>query len=256
MPTIAVFGAGPGLGRSIAHIFGHKGYETVLVSRTQEKLDELVAGLRAEGVRAHAVAGDLAKPDEMPALAAKIREAAGDPDAMYYAPTSPEMTFVPAADLTPATITATTDLLLTSLAGLVSEFLPHMIAQGRGAILTAQGATALTGIPRMSGPGPAMAAQRNYLQSLGKELEPQGVFVGRIYISALIENSAIHQGLQREGKQVPSAGLVSPDKLAQKLWDMQEKGRPHEASAPAGSKYYFPLTATKPVQKLMARFTS
>jgi short-subunit dehydrogenase len=178
MPTIAVFGAGPGLGRSIARTYGKAGHEVALVARTQDKLDALAEDLRRQGVHAHAVAGDLSDPADMPALAERIREAAGDPDVIYYAPTSADMTFVSAAELTPATIEATTSLLVMSFAALIQEFLPHMLARHRGAILTAQGATALTGTPRMSGPGPAMAAQRNYLQALGKELEGQGCTSG------------------------------------------------------------------------------
>lgn len=256
MPTIAVFGAGPGLGRSIARTYGKAGHEVALVARNQDKLDALAEDLRRQGVHAHAVAGDLSDPADMPALAERIREAAGDPDVIYYAPTSADMTFVSAAELTPATIEATTSLLVTSFAALVQEFLPHMLARHRGAILTAQGATALTGTPRMSGPGPAMAAQRNYLQALGKELEGQGVYVGRAYISALITGSAIHQSLEAAGKKVPSAGLVDPDQLADRLLHMQEKGRPHEVTVPALGRAFSALASSGPGRKLMARFTS
>ncbi|WRS30263.1 SDR family NAD(P)-dependent oxidoreductase [Actinomycetaceae bacterium MB13-C1-2] len=254
MPVIAVFGAGPGLGRSVARKFGQMGYQVVLVARTQGKLDALAAELSRYGIRAYPVAADLSKPEQMGDLAERIREVAGDPEVIYYAPTSPEMTFVPATELTGERVEATTSILLTSLVELVQQFLPSMMENGRGAILTAQGATALTGVPKMSGPGPAMAAQRNYLQALGKELEPKNVFVGRMYISSLIENSAIHQTLEKSGKKLPDMALVNPDELAEKLWRMQEKRHPHEVSVPALSKLYFPLTATAPVQKIMARF--
>ena len=46
-----------------------------------------------------------------------------------------------------------------------------------------------------------MAAQRNYLQSLEKEVAGSGVFVGRLYISALIKNSAIDQAIPRSAGQ-------------------------------------------------------
>jgi hypothetical protein len=41
---------------------------------------------------------------------------------------------------------------------LVQEFLPHMLEQGDGAILTAQGCSTVQGLPNMSGPSPAQAA--------------------------------------------------------------------------------------------------
>lgn len=65
-----------------------------------------------------------------------------------------------------------------SLLPLVREFLPHMLEQGDGAILTAQGASTVHGLRNMSGPGPAQAAQRNYLQSLRAEVADKGVYVG------------------------------------------------------------------------------
>lgn len=255
MPTIAVFGAGPGLGRSVARRYGREGYEVVLVSRTAEKLEALAAELAAEGITAHAVPADLSDPARVSDLATRIRDAVGDPEVIYYAPVS-TVTFVPAAELTTADIASSTALLVETFAALLTEFLPPMRAARSGAILTAQGATALAGIPNMSGPGPAMAAQRNWLQALGKELAPEGVVVGRLYISALIRNSAIHQGLAAAGKKLPGAALVDPDALADRLFRIHQKGRPAEISAPRGSRYWFPLTGSKPVQKLMKKVGS
>lgn len=255
MPTIAVFGTGPGLGRSVARRYGREGYEVVLVSRTAEKLDAFAAELAAEGISAHAVPADLSDPTGVPGLAARIREAAGDVDVIYYAPVS-TVTFVPAAELTAEELDASTALLVETFAALVTEFLPQMIAQRSGAVLTAQGATALSGIPMMSGPGPAMAAQRNWLQALGKELAEKGVVVGRLYISALIRNSAVHEDLTASGKKLPGAALVNPDDLAERLFRVHQKGRPAEISTPRGSRWWFPLTGTKPVQKLMKKVGS
>jgi transposase len=56
-----------------------------------------------------------------------------------------------------------------------------MMSQGDGALLTAQGASSVRGVPHMSGPGPAQAAQRNYLQSLHAEVSGKGVYVGMLY---------------------------------------------------------------------------
>lgn len=44
--TIAVIGAGPGLGFSLAKTFGRHGFRIAMVSRTQEKLDQYAEELR------------------------------------------------------------------------------------------------------------------------------------------------------------------------------------------------------------------
>jgi short-subunit dehydrogenase len=59
MATIAIVGAGPGLGRSIAKVFGRNGFSVALVARTQEKLDGLAVELRKSGVEAVGFAADV-----------------------------------------------------------------------------------------------------------------------------------------------------------------------------------------------------
>lgn len=46
MKTIAIVGAGPGLGLSIAKKFGKNGFQVALVARNEEKLNQLVAVLK------------------------------------------------------------------------------------------------------------------------------------------------------------------------------------------------------------------
>ena len=142
---------------------------------------------------------------------------------IYYAPT-PDDGFVAAADLTPRRAQAYMPLVFYSLLALVREFLPHMLERGDGAILTAQGASTVQGLPNMSGPGPAQAAQRNYLQSLHAEVSGKGVYVGMLYIGAIIENSAFHAWLEdakAAGTQTREWGpTVDPAYLADLLWDV------------------------------------
>lgn len=235
--SIAVFGAGPGLGQAVAHRYAREGYEVVLVARRQEPLDVLVTDLTSAGATAHVITADLADTDAVPALAEQIRATVGDLDALYYAPTSGDG-FVPAADLTPQRAQDFMPLAVYSLLALVQQFLPHMIEQGAGAILTAQGASTVQGLPNMSGPGPAQAAQRNYLQSLHAEMADKGVYVGMLYIGAIIENSAFHaemEAAKAAGAPIRDWGpTVDPAHLADLLWTMHStKGQP-EAIYPEG----------------------
>jgi short-subunit dehydrogenase len=105
----------------------------------------------------------------------------------------------------------------------VQEFLPHMLEQGDGAILTAQGGSTVHGLPNMSGPSPAQAAQRNYLQALHAEVAGKGVYVGMLYIGAAIKNSAFHAEMEKAkaaGDPVWEMPTVDPEHLADLLWTM------------------------------------
>jgi short-subunit dehydrogenase len=220
--SIAVFGAGPGLGQAVARRYARQGYAVTLVARRREPLDRLAKELVSGGATAHVITADLADTAALPGLAEQIRATAGDPDAFYYAPT-PATGFVPAANLTPEHARSFMPLIFYTMLALVQEFLPHMLEQGDGAILTAQGGSTVRGLPNMSGPSPAQAAQRNYLQALSAEVAGKGVYVGMLYIGAAITGSAFHVELEERrtaGEPVWEMATVDPDRLADMLWTM------------------------------------
>jgi short-subunit dehydrogenase len=233
--SIAVFGVGPGLGQAVAHRYAREDYAVVLVARRQEPLDLLARELTSAGATAYVITADLSDTDAVSPLAEQIRAKVGSLDAFYYAPAAADGGFVPAATLTPQHVRNFMPLAFYSLLALVQEFLPHMIEQGDGAILTAQGASAVQGPPNMSGPGPAQAAQRNYLQSLHAEVADQGVYVGRLYIGAVIENSAFHtqtETAKAAGAPIPEWTTANPAHLADLLWAMHHTKDQQEAIYP------------------------
>ncbi len=227
--SIAVFGAGPGLGQAVARRYAREGYTIILVARRPEPLNLLAKELIHTGATAHVITADLSHTDATHRLAEQIRARVGNLDAFYYAPT-PNTGFVSAANLTPQHAQSFMPLIFYTLLALVQEFLPHMLEQGDGAILTAQGGSTVRGLPNMSGPSPAQAAQRNYLQALHAEVAEKGVYVGMLYIGAAIENSAFHSEMERAkaaGEPVWEMSTVDPAHLADLLWTMHStKGKP------------------------------
>ena len=234
-PSIAVFGVGPGLGQAVAHRYAREGYTVVLVARRQEPLDRLAKELTGAGATAHVITADLSDTGATPRLAERIRAKAGTLDALYYAPT-PDTGFVPAANLTPQHARSFMPLIFYTMLALVQEFLPHMLERGDGAILTAQGGSTVQGLPHMSGPSPAQAAQRNYLQALHAEVAEKGVYVGMLYIGAAIEHSAFHAEMEEgkaAGDPVWEMPTVDPEHLADLLWTMHRTRGRSEATYPA-----------------------
>ena len=232
--TIAVFGAGPGLGEAVARRYAREGYAVTLVARRPEPLERLAKDLTSTGATAHVITADLSDTAATTRLAEQIRATTGELDAFYYAPT-PNTGFVPAAELTPQYARSFMPLIFDTMLALVQEFLPHMIEQGAGAILTAQGGSTVQGLPYMSGPSPAQAAQRNYLQALHAEVAGKGVYVGMLYVGAAIVNSAFHTELERAkaaGEPVWEMAVVDPGHLADLLWTMHSAKGPRETVYP------------------------
>ncbi len=233
--SIAVFGAGPGVGRAVARRYGQAGYDVVLVARRRGPLEEFAGELAAHGITAHVVTADLSETGLVPALAERIRAKVGDPAAFYYGPAPADPEFVDAVDLRPERLRELMPMTLYTLLALVNEFLPAMIERGDGAILNVQGASAVQGHPHMSGWPPALAAQRNYLQSLAAEVADQGVYVGTLYIGARIIGTAADatfEATEAAGQPVPDMPIADPIELAELLWTMHTDRKPREMAFP------------------------
>jgi short-subunit dehydrogenase len=232
--SIAVFGAGPGLGQAVARRYAREGYAVTLVARRPEPLGRLAEELTSAGATAHIITADLSDTAATPRLAEQIRAEAGNLDAFYFAPT-PATGFVAAASLTPQRAQNFMPLIFYTMLALVQEFLPHMLEQGDGAILTAQGGSTVQGLPNLSGPSPAQAAQRNYLQALHAEVAGKGVYVGMLYVGAAIKNSAFHAEMEQAkaaGDSVWAMPTVDSAHLANLLWTMHRTKGQREAIYP------------------------
>src|SRR5438874_3301955 len=86
VPTIAIVGAGPGMGMSIATAFGRQGFDVALVSRRQAKVDDLAAQLGGSGIDAAGFAADVMRPETMVDAFTGVRDRFGAVDVLEYSP--------------------------------------------------------------------------------------------------------------------------------------------------------------------------
>jgi len=66
MTSIAIIGAGTGLGAAVARRFGAGGFTVGLISRNQGRLDALAEDLATDGVQAKGFAADVRRPSPQP----------------------------------------------------------------------------------------------------------------------------------------------------------------------------------------------
>ncbi|MCM4082278.1 SDR family NAD(P)-dependent oxidoreductase [Paractinoplanes hotanensis] len=233
--TVVVFGAGTGLGSAVARRFGREGYRVALVARNRERLDRLAAVLSAEGIEAEGFPADLTRTADVPELIARIRDRFGRIDVIEYAPITTEG-FTPAAELDAAGMRRHLDLFLLTPIEIVRAVLPELLERGDGAILLGQGVSATHPMPGLSGLGPAMAAARNYLQSLHSEVEDRGVYVGAVHVAAMVLGSAGHtamtDGELASGIDVSQIPQIDPADIAEALWDIYAKRDRFEVQVP------------------------
>lgn len=138
MPTIAIVGAGPGLGLSIARTFGANGFDVALIARTRATLDDLAAQLAQDGITAAAFTADVT---DRPALTAALTAAADHfdgIDVLEYSPASrnpvPGVDIVPPSATTPDNAQAQIDYYLHGALAATHAVLPAMREAGSGTL--------------------------------------------------------------------------------------------------------------------------
>jgi short-subunit dehydrogenase len=217
--TIAIFGAGPGLGAALAKCFGREGYRVALVARNAARLEAMVAELAGVGVEAVAFPADLTDVAGLRGLVETIEARLGPIDVATYAPVpGGSSRFVPAVDLDAEKLAAITPIFMFAPIELAHVLLRGMVARGDGAIIVVGGATMLVPKVGLGGVGSAMAATRNYLILLNAELAAKGtgVFAGTVTIGALIARSAIHRAIESSGV-TSHRTLLDPDDIARDI---------------------------------------
>ncbi len=128
-----VTGGSSGIGRAMATALGRAGARLVLIARDARRLDATVAELAAQGVRAGAIATDLADRAAVTAAADRVLDAYGEPDVLVNAAAVNRRPPLP--DLTGDDWDVTLAANLTAPFLLGQAFGPRMAARGWGRII-------------------------------------------------------------------------------------------------------------------------
>jgi len=209
--TLAVVGAGPGLGLSVARRFGREGFRAALIARRRASLDEMVATLAEDGVEAEGFTADIADEASLASALAAARMRFGSIDFLEFSPTpAPEGDadkFAP-VEMDRATADRIHRLQVLGAVTSVQAVLPDMLARGDGGIVITTSGSALHVMPVYTPVGMAMASSRNYALCLNEVLARKGVYAGTVCISVLIR------------KDDP---VGDPDRIADVYFDMYAK---------------------------------
>jgi len=191
--TIAIIGAGPGLGLAIARVFGSKGYNVALVSRNQTNLDDLVTQLEGDGITAKAFPADVL---DRPALSQAVNDAAahfGGIDVLEYSPvgTMGSTKLTQPTETTPDDLQHEIELQLYGAITATRAVLPAMREAGAGTLMFTTGAGSVDPVPMVGNVNAAAAALRNWASNLHKELAETSVYAVHVGIDVSIDKSVI-----------------------------------------------------------------
>ncbi|MGW0202432.1 SDR family NAD(P)-dependent oxidoreductase [Nonomuraea sp. NPDC003201] len=214
MPSIAIVGAGPGVGLAIARTFGSRGFDVALIARNRDKLDDLVGQLDAEGITAAAFPADVLDHD---ALTQALKDATtrfGGIDVLEYSPAGSieSMTLTAPSETDPSDVQWGMDFLLYGAIAATRAVLPAMREADAGTLLYTNGGGSVDPNPMLGNVNAAQAALRNWVLNLHKELAGTGVQAAHVAIGVWIGTDG-----------PPGAPTASAEDIAPLYWDLHTR---------------------------------
>ncbi|MFN7320110.1 MAG: SDR family NAD(P)-dependent oxidoreductase [Methylobacterium sp.] len=182
--TIAIIGAGPGIGMALARRFGREGHAIGLIARSQG-IDTLAAELAAEGLKAKAYRADATVPSTIGEVLADIEANLGPVNVMVF--NAAAVSYLPLTQLTPAQLVADFTVGVASALAASQAVAPGMIARGGGSILLTGGGFAYRPVAALASLGVQKAGLRNLAFSLAEDLGPKGIRVGTVSILGMVK---------------------------------------------------------------------
>jgi NADP-dependent 3-hydroxy acid dehydrogenase YdfG len=204
-PTIAVVGAGRGLGVAVARRFGAEGFHVALVARSQARLDALAAELREAGIIARGYAADVRDGAVLAEALERAAAELGPVDVLTFSPVPARMSLRPVLETSRDDLVAAFELSVLGPHAAVGAVLPGMRERGTGSLLFVNGGSAVRPNRAVAGASVAFAGEAAYAQMLHTVLAGTGVHVGQLIVPGAI---------------TPGHPTHDPDALAGGLWSM------------------------------------
>jgi hypothetical protein len=174
--AVLITGASAGIGRALAHDFGGRGYQTILVARGGDRLEALAAELNTTGERpAHPLPCDLTDAAARQALFARVEDLGLNVDVLVN--NAGFATGGPFINCDPELEVAQVRLMVEAVVSLTSRYLPGMVDRRRGAILNVSSSAGLDPVPYSAGYSAVKHHTRALSEALHYEVRRQGVAV-------------------------------------------------------------------------------
>ncbi|TFD70455.1 SDR family NAD(P)-dependent oxidoreductase [Cryobacterium sp. Hb1] len=207
MTTIAIIGAGKGLGAAVARRFGAEGFSVALISRNQGRVDALAEELGTEGITAKGFVADVRNPASISRVLEQVTETLGAIEVLQYSPLPQKDFMRPVLETTPADLVGPIEFSVYGPVAAVHQVVPGMrfLGKNRGTILFVNGGTAVTPVRSLAGTSIAFAGQAAYAQLLNEVLGEEGIQVSQLIIG---------------GRIIAGHPEKDPAKLAEHLWNL------------------------------------
>jgi NADP-dependent 3-hydroxy acid dehydrogenase YdfG len=219
MSTIAIVGAGPGLGMALARTFSSHGYNVALIARNQDKLDSMVSALGAEDIIAADFRADVRDRSALTTALNAASSHFGGIDILEYSPggTAATTKLTQPSESTPEDLQVEIEFQLYGAITATHAVLPALRQAKTGTLLFTTGAGSVDPVPQVGNVNAAAAALRNWAINLNKELADTGVYAAHVGIDVVIGGSANSESV------LPGFPVAPAEDIAAAYWDLHVK---------------------------------
>jgi NAD(P)-dependent dehydrogenase (short-subunit alcohol dehydrogenase family) len=205
MSTIALVGAGTGLGAAIARRFGAEGFDLALISRSEERVTSLASTLGKEGFVARGYAASVRDRRSLRRALDRATQELGAIEVLEYSPLPQKEFLRPVLETGPEDLEGALEFSVYGPVAAVHQVLQGMRFLGRGSILFVNGGSGARPNPRFAGTSIAFAGESAYAKMLHDVLRDENIHVGQLIIPGAI---------------TPGHPTHDPQVLAGELWRM------------------------------------
>ncbi|CAN5737343.1 SDR family NAD(P)-dependent oxidoreductase [soil metagenome] len=225
-PTALVVGVGAeqGVGAAVARRFAAEGFHVLIAGRTQAKVDQVSATIRASGGSVEAIVADATQEAQVIALFDRAM-APGD----GFDPVS--VVVSNAGDNRPIPFREVTAELFEAFwrVGCFSGFLVgreaarRMVPLGRGTVIFTGASGSLRGKAQYAQFAAAKAGLRMISQSMAREFGPQGLHVAHVVVDGGIDGARLKTAIPEIVAARGQDGLLGVDAIAEMYWQIHRQ---------------------------------
>lgn len=207
--VVLVTGVGPGLGASLARRFAREGFALGLVARRSTFIDGLAREIAEGGGKAIALVADVSQPAEVGSALQRVRSEFGGIGVFLHNASSSAGDGL--LETTPEEFE--NSWRIAALGGFICarETAPDMIAAREGVMIFTGATSSVRGGGWLAFSS-AKFALRGLVQSLARELWPQGVHIAHVVVDGIIGPAGV--------TEVGGEPKLNPDQMAESYWHL------------------------------------
>jgi hypothetical protein len=206
--TALITGASTGIGAVYADRLAKRGYDLILVARSQEKLAEVAARLKSSGRRIDTIAADLTKKEDVERVAERLST---DPVITALVNNAGTASVSKLVDANIEDLESMIYLNVTALTRLTLAALPGFVTRNNGLIINIASIVALAPELLNGTYSGTKAYVVNFTQALNNELEGKGITVQAVLPGATA--TALWEKAGRPVEHLPSAIVMTADDM-------------------------------------------